>query len=67
MDTLAWVGGGLVVVGLVIRHLSTHNRRVCPRCKGAGRLKSGVFGERYRQCPRCKGETYVRGWLGRSE
>ncbi len=67
MDKLPVVIAALVGGAWLWHHLSTHNRRVCPRCKGTGRVKSGVFGERFRQCPRCNGAQYVRGWGGRSE
>lgn len=67
MDTLLLIGAAVVAGVWLLRHLSTHNRRVCPRCGGTGRLTSGVVSKRYRQCPRCKGTTFVRGWGGRPE
>ena len=58
----------VVVAGVwVLRHLSTHNRRVCPRCKGTGKVRSGIFSGRFQQCPRCGGANWIKGWGGRPE
>ena len=67
METLFWLAAALLGGAWLWHHLSTHNRRTCPKCKGAGRLRSGVFGERFRQCPRCGGATWIRGLGGRPE
>jgi DnaJ-class molecular chaperone len=66
-ETLFWLAVGAGGLVWLIRHLSTHNRRTCPRCRGAARIRSGVFGERFRLCPRCKGSGWVRGLGGRPE
>ena len=58
----------VVVAGVwVLRHLSAYNRRVCPKCKGTGTVKSWILFGRHRQCPRCGGANWVRGWGGRPE
>jgi predicted nucleic acid-binding Zn ribbon protein len=56
--------GGLVWFGI---HLAKFNRRACPRCGGSGKLRSGVFSERFRTCSRCGGSGEIRGWFGRKD
>ncbi|GGQ11326.1 hypothetical protein [Streptosporangium pseudovulgare] len=56
---LAFLVAALVVVAV------SHQRnplKVCPKCKGAGMLPSGIRSRRYRPCPRCgrKGEISTR-------
>jgi DnaJ-class molecular chaperone len=46
----------VVVVGDWIRNYLSK----CPRCKGAGTLKSSFFSGQYRPCPRCKRKGEVR-------
>jgi DnaJ-class molecular chaperone len=67
LETLFWLAAALVGGAWLWRHLAAHNRRTCPRCRGAARIRSGVFGERFRLCPRCKGSGWVRGLGGRPE
>ncbi|MBO3751510.1 hypothetical protein J5X84_36020 [Streptosporangiaceae bacterium NEAU-GS5] len=67
MDKLPALILAVAAVLWLLRHLALYNRRNCPSCKGAGKLKSGVFGERWRSCGRCGGSGHVRGWLGRPE
>ena len=42
----------VVVAGVwVLRHLSAYNRRVCPKCKGTGTVKSWILFGRHRHGP----------------
>ncbi|MBT2232202.1 hypothetical protein [Nonomuraea sp. NEAU-A123] len=54
-----------LLVAAVVVALISRNRnplKVCPTCKGAGVLRSGVWSKRFRPCTRCgrKGEISAR-------
>jgi len=58
-EALAVIGiGGLGIWAAVdyIRHYLSK----CPRCKGAGVLKSSIWSGQYRPCPRCNRKGEVR-------
>ncbi|MGV9532451.1 hypothetical protein ACWDR9_02155 [Streptosporangium sandarakinum] len=54
----------LLIAALVVATVSRQRNplKVCPTCKGAGVLPSGIWSKRYRPCPRCgrKGEISTR-------
>ncbi|MFG2072928.1 hypothetical protein [Nonomuraea maritima] len=55
----------LVVIAYVVIAYGSRRRnplKVCPACKGAGVLRSGMWAGRYRPCPRCnrKGKISTR-------
>jgi len=64
------VGNSLVLILIVLGvlwalwELHRHRFKVCPKCKGSGRVYSSWFSRRYMACPRCARKGEVRGVFG---
>lgn len=56
----------LVVLGVIWALWELHKFRlkVCPKCKGTGKVYSSMFSRRFMGCPRCARKGEVRGAFG---